>query len=42
MMVRGLTSLVFVINIGGLISACHVPTNDPHGELESLGMPVLK
>ena len=41
-MVRGLTSLVFVINTGGLISACHVPTNDPHGELGSLGMPVLK
>lgn len=42
MMVCGLTSLVFVINTGGLISACHVPTNDPHGELGSLGIPLFR
>ena len=42
MIVRGLTSFVLVINIGGLISACHVPTNDPHGELVSLGISLFR
>ena len=40
--VRGFINLVLVINSTGFCSACHVPTNDPHGDLVLLGMPCIR
>jgi len=42
MMVRGFISLVLVINSTGFCSACHVPTNDPHGDSLLLGIPYTR